>query len=94
MNRAATKEAKDGCSSRFVLYRGTLDAIVALLIHLLFVSSIISSSSSPSFYLPNNTTLRLYAHLHRYNFKRAGQQGPTLTLTAALKRVIKQLLET
>jgi len=27
-------------------------------------------------------------------FRRAGQQGPTRTLTAALKRVIKQLLGT
>ena len=35
-----------------------------------------------------------YAHLHRYNFRRAGQQGPTRTLTAALKRVIKRLLGT
>jgi len=34
------------------------------------------------------------AHLHRYNFRRAGQQGPTRTLTAALRRVIKQLLGT
>jgi len=38
--------------------------------------------------------MQQYAHLHRYNFRRAGQQGPTrtLTLTAVLKRVIKQLL--
>jgi len=36
--------------------------------------------------------IQRYAHLHRYNFRRAGQQGPTRTLTAALKRVIKQLL--
>jgi len=28
-------------------------------------------------------------HLHRYNFRRAGQQGPTRKLTAALKRAIK-----
>jgi len=35
---------------------------------------------------------RKYAHLHRYNFRRAGQQGPTRTLTAALKRSINQLL--
>jgi len=39
--------------------------------------------------------IQQYAHLHRYNFRRAGQQGPTKTLTtAALKRVIKQLLGT
>jgi len=28
--------------------------------------------------------IQQYAHLHRYNFRRAGQQGPTRTLTAAL----------
>jgi len=33
--------------------------------------------------------IQQYAHLHRYNVRRAGQQGPTRTLTAALKRVIK-----
>ena len=39
--------------------------------------------------------IQQYAHLHRYNFRRAGQQGPTKTLTtAALKRVIKRLLGT
>ena len=32
--------------------------------------------------------IQQYAHLHRYNFSRARQQGPTRTLTAALKRVI------
>ena len=33
--------------------------------------------------------------MHIYiDFRRAGQQGPTRTLTAALKRVIKQLLGT
>jgi len=36
--------------------------------------------------------IQQYAQLHRYNFRRAGQQGPTRTLTAAVKRVIKQLL--
>ena len=36
--------------------------------------------------------IQQYAHLHRYNSRRAGQQGPTRTLTAAVKRVIKQLL--
>jgi len=30
-----------------------------------------------------------YAHLHEYNSRRAGQQGPIRTLTAALKRSIK-----
>jgi len=38
--------------------------------------------------------IQQYAHLHRYSFKRAGQQGPTRTLTAALERLIKQLLGT
>jgi len=38
--------------------------------------------------------VQMYAHLHGYNFRRAGQQGPTRTPTAALKRVIKQLLGT
>ena len=38
--------------------------------------------------------IQQYAHLHRYNFRRAGQQGPTRILTAALERVIKQLLGT
>ena len=39
--------------------------------------------------------IQQYAHLHRYNFRRAaGQRGPTRTLTAAPKRVIKQLLGT
>jgi len=28
--------------------------------------------------------IQQYAHLHRYNLRRAGQQGPTRTLTAAL----------
>ena len=36
--------------------------------------------------------IRQYAHLHRYYFRRAGQQGPTRTPTAALKRALKQLL--
>jgi len=45
------------------------------------------SSSSSSFICP---IIQQYAHLHRYNVGRAGQQGPTRTLTAALKRVIKQ----
>ena len=36
--------------------------------------------------------MQQYAHLHRYYFRRAGQQGPTRTPTAALKRAIKQLL--
>ena len=34
--------------------------------------------------------IQQYAHLHLYNFRRAGQQGPT----AALIYVIKQLLGT
>jgi len=29
-------------------------------------------------------TIQQYAHLHRYNFRTAGQQGPTRTLTAAI----------
>jgi len=33
--------------------------------------------------------IQQYAHLRWYNFRRAGQQGPTRTLAAALKRVIK-----
>jgi len=40
------------------------------------------------------TIIQQYAHLHRYNFRRAGQQGPPRTLAAVLKRVIKQLLGT
>jgi len=35
--------------------------------------------------------MRIYIN---YNVRRAGQQGPTRTLTAASKRVIKQLLGT
>ena len=35
--------------------------------------------------------MRIYIN---YNVRRAGQQGPTRTLTAAIKRVIKQLLGT
>ena len=39
--------------------------------------------------------IQQYAHLHRYNFRRAaGQRGPTRTLTAAPKRVVKKLLGT
>ena len=38
--------------------------------------------------------IQQYAHLHRYNFRRAGQQGPTRTLKTAVKSVIKQLLGT
>ena len=41
-------------------------------------------------YLPNNTTVCTFTSIQ---FTRAGQQGPTRTLTAALKRVIKQLLD-
>jgi len=52
---------------------------------------LISSSSSSSFICP---IIQQYAHLRRYNFRRAGQQGPTRALTAALKRVIKQLTGT
>ena len=33
--------------------------------------------------------IQQYAHLHEYNSRRAGQQGPIWTLTAALKRSIK-----
>ena len=43
-------------------------------------------SSSPSFYLPNNTTVYTFAWMR---FRRAGQQGPIRTPTAALKRSIK-----
>ena len=49
------------------------------------------SSSSSSFYLPNNTTVCTSTSMQ---LRRAGQQGPTRALTAALKRVIKQLLGT
>ena len=38
--------------------------------------------------------IQVHAHLRKYDSRRAGQQGPTKTLTAALKRVIKQLLGT
>jgi len=48
-------------------------------------------SSSSSFYLPNNTTVCTSTSIQS---RRAGQQGPTRTLTVALKRVIKQLLGT
>ena len=41
------------------------------------------SSSSSSFYLPNNTTVCTFA---RIRFRRAGQQGLIRTLTAALNR--------
>jgi len=41
---------------------------------------------SSSFYLPNNTTVCTFAWIR---FRRAGQQGPIRTLTAALKRSIK-----
>ena len=33
--------------------------------------------------------IQQYVHLHEYNFRRAGQQGPIRTLTAALKHSIK-----
>jgi len=33
--------------------------------------------------------IQQYAHLHEYDSRRAGQQGPIRTLTAALKRSIK-----
>ena len=41
--------------------------------------------------LPNNTRVCTSTSIQ---FRREGQQGPTITLTAALKRVIKQLLGT
>jgi len=44
-------------------------------------------SSSSSFYLPNNTTVYTFAWIR---FRRAGQQGPIRTLTAALKCSIKK----
>jgi len=47
--------------------------------------------SSSSFYLPNNTTVCTSTSIQ---LRRSGQQGPTRTLTAALKRLIKQLLGT
>ena len=46
----------------------------------------VKESSSSSFYLPNNTTVYTFAWVR---FRRAGQQGPIRTLTAALKRSIK-----
>ena len=50
------------------------------------ISSQSSSSFIMIFYLPNNTTLCTFAWIR---FRRAGQQGPIRTLTAALKRSIK-----
>jgi len=50
-----------------------------------------SSSSSSSLYLPNNTTVCTSTSIH---LRREGQQGLTRTLTAALKRLTKQLLDT
>ena len=44
-----------------------------------------SISSSSSFYFPNNRTVCTSTWIQ---FRKAGQQGPTRTLTAALKRVI------
>ena len=38
-------------------------------------------------FLPNNTTVYTFAWIR---FRRAGQQGPIRTLTAALKRSIKK----
>ena len=46
-----------------------------------------SSSSSSSFYLPNSKTICTSTSIQ---FRRAGQQGPTRTLTAALKRLIQE----
>jgi len=34
--------------------------------------------------------IQQYAHLHEYDSRRAGQQGPIRTITATLKRSIKQ----
>jgi len=48
----------------------------------------VSISSSSSFYSPNNTTVCTSTSIH---FRRAGQQGPTRTLTAALKTFNKAL---
>ena len=39
---------------------------------------------SSSFYLPNNTAVSTFASIH---FRRAGQRGPTRTLTAALMSI-------
>ena len=44
-----------------------------------------------SFYSPNNTTVCTSTSIH---FRRAGHQGPTRTLTGALKHSIKQLMGT
>jgi len=44
-----------------------------------------------SFYVPTNTTVCTSTSLQ---FRRAGQQGPTRKLTAALRRLLKQLLGT
>ena len=52
-------------------------------------TKLFSVASSSSFYLPNNTTVCTSTSIQ---VRRAGQQGPTRTLTAALKRSIKQLL--
>jgi len=46
---------------------------------------------SSLFYLPNDTTVRASTSIQ---LRRAGQQGSTRTLTAALKRVVKHLLGT
>jgi len=48
-----------------------------IMIHIFIISS--------SFYLPNNTTVCTFTSIH---FRRAGQQGPTRTLTAALKQLV------
>ena len=50
-----------------------------------------ASSSSSSFYSSNNLAVRTSTSIQ---LRRAKQQGPTRTLAAALKRVLKQLLGT
>ena len=59
--------------------------------HCVFTVYTQTGKLSSSFYLPNNTTVCASTSIQ---FRRVEQQGPTRTLTAALKRWIKQLLGT
>jgi len=55
------------------------DSPVCPSIQITLCATRVGIGSSSSFYLPNNTK---YVHLHEYDFRRAGQQGPIRTLHA------------
>ena len=72
----------------WVISSGSLPDVIVLWYWYCIFALVNKILSLSSFHSPNNTTVCTFTMMQ---LRRAGQQGPTRTLTAALKRVIKQL---